>query len=60
MHDAVAVGELERTGDLQGDGGYLESGSIVAANPKIFSQMVQALSPYRSALIRDQAKVAAS
>ena len=33
-------------GDLEGNGGYLESGNIVAANPKIFSQMIQALAPH--------------
>ena len=33
-------------GDLQGNTGYLESGNIVAGNPKIFSQLVQALAPH--------------
>ncbi len=33
-------------GDLEGNGGYLESGNIVAGNPKIFSQLVQALAPH--------------
>ena len=37
-------------GDLQGEGDYLHGGQVIAANPKIFSQMVQALSPYRPAL----------
>ena len=34
-------------GDLEGNGGHLESGNIVAGNPKIFSQLVQALAPRR-------------
>ena len=33
-------------GDLEGNGGYLESGNIVAGNPKIFSQLIQALAPH--------------
>ncbi|MCE9639300.1 MAG: inositol monophosphatase [Betaproteobacteria bacterium] len=33
-------------GDLEGNGGHLESGNIVAGNPKIFSQLVQALAPH--------------
>ena len=46
-------------GDLQGEGDYLHGGQVIAANPKIFSQMVQTLSPFRSALERERA-VAAS
>jgi hypothetical protein len=30
-------------GDLKGDGGYLESGDIVAATPKIFPALLEAL-----------------
>jgi myo-inositol-1(or 4)-monophosphatase len=33
-------------GDLEGNGGHLESGNIVAGNPKIFSQLIQALAPH--------------
>ena len=33
-------------GDLEGNGGYLESGNIVAGNPKIFAQLIQALAPH--------------
>ena len=33
-------------GDLEGNSGYLQSGNIVAGNPKIFSQLVQALAPH--------------
>ncbi|MEO8135730.1 MAG: inositol monophosphatase family protein [Betaproteobacteria bacterium] len=32
--------------DIHGDETYLENGSIIAATPKIFSQMVQTLSPH--------------
>jgi myo-inositol-1(or 4)-monophosphatase len=41
-------------GDLQGEGDYLHGGQVIAANPKIFSQMVQTLSPFRSALERER------
>ena len=33
-------------GDLQGNDGWLKSGNIVAANPKIFSQILNVLSPH--------------
>jgi len=33
-------------GDLAGDDTYLESGQVIAATPKVFPQMVQALAPY--------------
>lgn len=42
-------------GDLSGEGDYLHGGQVIAANPKIFSQMVQALSPFRVALERERA-----
>jgi myo-inositol-1(or 4)-monophosphatase len=45
-------------GDLGGEGDYLYGGQVIAANPKIFSQMVQALSPFRAALERDRAATA--
>ena len=46
-------------GDLAGEGDYLHGGQVIAANPKIFSQMVQALSPFRTALERERAAAAA-
>ena len=46
-------------GDLAGEGDYLHGGQVIAANPKIFSQMVQALSPFRTALDRERAAAAA-
>ena len=42
-------------GDLSGEGDYLRGGQVIAANPKIFAQMVQALSPYRAAMAREVA-----
>ncbi len=33
-------------GDFLGNSGYLESGNIVAGNPKLFSQLIQSLAPY--------------
>jgi myo-inositol-1(or 4)-monophosphatase len=48
----IAAGSLLITeagglvGDLEGNSGYLQSGNIVAASPKIFSQLIQALAPH--------------
>lgn len=36
-------------GDLAGDDNYLHGGQIIAANPKIFAQIVAALAPFRGA-----------
>jgi myo-inositol-1(or 4)-monophosphatase len=33
-------------GDLQGESGYMESGHIVAGNPRIFVQLLQAIAPH--------------
>jgi myo-inositol-1(or 4)-monophosphatase len=33
-------------GDLKGDSGYLESGRIVAGNPKVFGQLLHLLEPH--------------
>jgi myo-inositol-1(or 4)-monophosphatase len=33
-------------GDLEGNNGYLESGHIVAGNPKVFAQMLALLAPH--------------
>jgi myo-inositol-1(or 4)-monophosphatase len=45
-------------GDLSGEGDYLRGGQVIAANPKIFAQMVQALSPFRAAMAREVAQKA--
>ena len=39
-------------GDLAGDGDFLHGGQVIAANPKVFSQMVSALAPFRTELTR--------
>src|SRR5512144_2377098 len=39
-------------GDLQGEGDFVHGGQVIAANPKIFAQMVNALGPYRAELTR--------
>jgi myo-inositol-1(or 4)-monophosphatase len=39
-------------GNFLGNSGYLESGDIVAANPKLFSQMIQALAPHLTGPLR--------
>ncbi|MCL4762280.1 MAG: inositol monophosphatase [Burkholderiales bacterium] len=46
-------------GDLVGDGNYLYSGQVIAANPKIFAQIVKELGPFRADLERDLAAKAA-
>ena len=45
-------------GDLKGEGNYLHGGQVIAANPTIFSQMVQELSPFTAALERERASAA--
>jgi myo-inositol-1(or 4)-monophosphatase len=42
-------------GDLEGEGDFLHGGQVIAANPKIFAQMVTALAPFRSELSRERA-----
>jgi myo-inositol-1(or 4)-monophosphatase len=37
-------------GDLTGESDYLYGGEVIAANPRIFAQMVKILAPYRSSL----------
>jgi len=36
-------------GDLQGEGGFLDSGNVAAGNPKIFVQLLQTLAPHLKA-----------
>ena len=40
----TSIGAL--VGSCLGDEGFLESGNIVAATPKIFSQMLQVIAPH--------------
>lgn len=48
----IAAGALMITesgglvGDLQGEGGYLKSGNIVAGNPRVFGDLIRTISPY--------------
>jgi myo-inositol-1(or 4)-monophosphatase len=37
-------------GDLEGEDQYLETGKIIAGNPKIFAQMLSALRPHSKKL----------
>ncbi len=41
-------------GDFEGNGAHLESGNIVAGNPKIFSQLIQALAPHLTPGLKTQ------
>jgi myo-inositol-1(or 4)-monophosphatase len=45
-------------GDLAGEGDYLHGGQVIAATPKVFAQIVQALAPYRQQLVRERAAAA--
>jgi myo-inositol-1(or 4)-monophosphatase len=47
-------------GDLAGESDYLHGGQVIAANPKIFAQMVASLSPFRADMQRDQAAARAA
>jgi len=39
-------------GDLEGDDTYLESGQILAGNPKIFSQLLQVITPHLTEVLK--------
>lgn len=40
-------------GDLEGDDTYLESGQILAGNPKIFSQLLKIIAPYLTEALKE-------
>jgi myo-inositol-1(or 4)-monophosphatase len=42
-------------GDLTGEGDSLFGGQVIAANPKVFAQMVNTLAPFRADMIRERA-----
>jgi myo-inositol-1(or 4)-monophosphatase len=42
-------------GDLGGEGDFLHGGQVIAANPKVFAQMVAVLSPFRTEIARARA-----
>ena len=44
-------------GDLRGDAHFLESGNIVAGNPKVFAQMLQLIAPHLTEALGKPAKV---
>jgi myo-inositol-1(or 4)-monophosphatase len=46
-------------GDLEGNEGYLESGNLIAANPKVFAQLVSLIGPHLPAELRSPAAGAA-
>jgi myo-inositol-1(or 4)-monophosphatase len=37
-------------GDLSGEGDYLHGGQVIAANPRVFAQMVNTLAPFRASI----------
>jgi len=41
-------------GDLSGEGDFLHGGQVIAGNPKVFAQMVNALAPFREELVRQR------
>jgi myo-inositol-1(or 4)-monophosphatase len=46
-------------GDLSGEGDFLHGGQVIAANPKIFAQMVTTLAPYRTEMMKERQAMAA-
>jgi myo-inositol-1(or 4)-monophosphatase len=54
----IAAGALMITeagglvGDLEGEGGYLKSGNVVAANPRLFAELVKLMSPHLTPSLR--------
>jgi myo-inositol-1(or 4)-monophosphatase len=47
-------------GDLEGNEGYMQSGNIVAANPKLFVEMLKAIAPHLTPALRSNGKQAAA
>jgi myo-inositol-1(or 4)-monophosphatase len=45
-------------GDFEGNESWLQTGNIVAANPKVFAQMLQTLEPHLTSALRTPAKQA--
>jgi myo-inositol-1(or 4)-monophosphatase len=62
----VAAGSLLITeaggyvGDLEGNDGYLHSGAIVAANPKLFVEMLKLIAPHLTPALTSSRKQAAA
>lgn len=45
-------------GDLEGDNTYLESGQILAGNPKIFSQLLKIITPHLTEALKENHRAA--
>lgn len=45
-------------GDLEGDDTYLESGQVLAGNPKIFSQLLQIIAPHLTEVLKTNHRAA--
>jgi myo-inositol-1(or 4)-monophosphatase len=43
-------------GDLAGNDNYIHGGQVIAANPKVFAQMVAALAPFREDMVRERSR----
>ncbi len=41
-------------GDLEGENRHLESGHVVAGNPKVFAQLLQVIAPHLTPALRAQ------
>jgi myo-inositol-1(or 4)-monophosphatase len=39
-------------GDFQGDDSYIDSGNIIAGNPKVFAQLLQTIAPHVSETLK--------
>lgn len=47
-------------GDLEGENRYLESGHVLAGNPRVFAQLVQLIAPHLTPALRTQPALAGS
>ena len=45
-------------GDLEGDDTYLESGQILAGNPKVFSQLLKIIAPHLTEALKENHRAA--
>jgi len=43
-------------GDLEGNSGYMQSGNIVAGNPLVFGQLIQALAPHLTPALKTKTR----
>jgi myo-inositol-1(or 4)-monophosphatase len=47
-------------GDLEGNEGYMESGNVVAGNPKLFVEILKLLAPHLTPALKTRRKQAAA